>query len=346
MSSNLSSPSESGVLMPIRIPSGVPLELERYFKHHSRSFSFAARFFAPEDRPRVCRLYAFCRVTDDIVDEAGRLGHGKYDAREALATWKRLVRRSYDGESSGIEWLDVLMRETRATETPFGVVEALFDGVESDLDGVRVSNESELETYAYRVGSIVGIWMCQLLGVRSQRMHDFAAALGSAMQITNILRDVGQDLDTDRMYIPATLLSRYDLTLDDISEMKRAGKVDSRYVSLLRHLMDIADSRYEQAWEGLVRLPSRFGLAAAIASGVYRGIHREIVRNGFDNLTRRARTSGMRKLVLAVTSWCRLREMRRHLAAAPASNAEKAVRSSAKFSPLTEKGSMNHSFRD
>ena len=346
MDSNSVRSALPGTSLPAVVPTGVPTDLNQYFKHHSRSFSFAARFFTAADRERVCRLYAFCRITDDIVDEAEKSGPPQYDAQEAIAAWKQLVRQSFDGTPSGIPWLDQLMRESRAAQTPFELIGELFKGVESDLTTVRISTEEELDAYAYRVGSVVGIWMCYLLGVQSARMHDFAAALGSAMQITNILRDVGQDLDANRVYIPAVLLSRYGLTIDDVVEMKRSGSISENYVALLRHLMDTADSRYERAWEGLVRLPPRFGLAASIASGVYRGIHREIIRNRYNNLTRRARTSSTRKLLLAMTSWCRLRELRRDLSSGRANVTERPIPGQSRFSPLAEKNPFNHSYRD
>lgn len=307
--------------------SDVPVDLAAYFRQNSRSFSFAARFFSKADREKIGRLYAFCRITDDLVDEyvhdesAGERHSGEpagaapgddvriANVREALRRWRTLAEASYRGNRSGIHWLDTLMLETRQSGATFELVETLLAGVESDIDFNCVSTESELDAYAFKVGSVVGIWMCFLLGVRSPHLHDYAADLGTAMQITNILRDVGEDLDAGRIYLPSSLLDAHGISHDDLCAMRIAGTPTPEYISLIRGMMTRADRLYERAWIGLAMLPPRFGLAAAVASGVYRGIQAEIVRNGFDNLTQRAHTSSFTKVVLAVRSWRRLRQV-------------------------------------
>lgn len=274
-----------------------------YFRHHSRSFSFASIFFAGYDRRMVSRLYALCRISDDVVDESN--GHS-YDERLRRArAWRHVVLESFDGRASGIEWLDDVLAALRKSGLSADVLEDLFDGVESDLDRVRLESLEDLRTYAYRVAGTVGIMMCHLFGETEPWKLSRAASLGRAMQFTNILRDVGRDLDMDRIYIPAELLRKYGLDEHDLVDMKRTGVRTAEYTTLLFEMERYADSEYSRAWEAIPHLSGRFGPSVAVAASVYRGIHGRIRVNGYDNLGRRAWTRGRQKAALASTGLVR-----------------------------------------
>ncbi len=279
---------------------GGQTELLAFFRHHSRSFSFAARFFGDEERRLVAGLYAFCRTTDDFADRSDAPPN-VIDAR--LDAWRRLVYEAYASSNTGIRWLDGIMSASFSRGVPFRLAEELIEGVRMDLDRVRIRTWDELDLYMYRVASVVGIWMCHLFGVQDAETHKRAAALGKAMQLTNILRDVGDDLAEDRIYLPREVMQRYGITEEGLRELQDAMQVDRQLPPAYRAMMDEmfgrAEALYENAHPGLSVLPPPFARAAAVASEVYRGIHVEIRRNAYDNLRRRAATSFSRKVFLA-----------------------------------------------
>lgn len=267
----------------------------QYFEQHSRSFSFASGFFLPADRVRVCRLYAFCRMSDDIADEGGLPAE---ERKRMLGQWRTMVLTSFHGTPSGIVWLDTLMSDLREGGLRAHVLEGLLDAVESDIDFRGIRNQDELEKYAYGVASTVGIMMCHLFGETDPWKLERAASLGLAMQLTNIQRDIGQDLKLGRVYLPASWLSRYGVRREDLALMQAGQPLTDPYRQMMADLEGYANLAYCKAWEAIPALGWRFGPSVAIAADVYHGIHAAIARNGGDNLTRRAYTSTPRKLAL------------------------------------------------
>ncbi|MEM8485106.1 MAG: carotenoid biosynthesis protein [Bacteroidota bacterium] len=283
-------------------------ELNDYFMHHSRSFSFAARFFSPEQHRLVTRLYAFCRTTDDIADIYG-VRNGKEEALKQLEEWERRVHLSYQGIPSNITWLDELMTRSVQSGVPYQIISDLIEGVRSDLDKVELQTMAQLDRYTYCVASVVGIWLCYLFGVREQEVLDRAAALGRAMQVSNIMRDVGEDLRMHRLYLPAELMKRHGVTKDELLAME-AGTLrpTEAYKILVEDLLERAEADYNFAFRGLSAIPPSFARAAAVASEVYKGIHRSIRRNKYNNFQRRAYTRWYEKIYLAARALNRLRK--------------------------------------
>ncbi len=283
-------------------------ELNDYFMHHSRSFSFAARFFSTEQHRLVTRLYAFCRTTDDIADIYG-VRNGKEEALKQLEEWERRVHLSYQGIPSNITWLDELMARSVQSGVPYQIISDLIEGVRSDLDKVELQTMEQLDRYTYCVASVVGIWLCYLFGVREQEVLDRAAALGRAMQVTNIMRDVGEDLRMHRLYLPAELMQRHGVSKDELLAME-AGTLrpTEAYKILVEDLLERAEADYNFAFRGLSAIPASFARAAAVASEVYRGIHRSIRRNKYNNFQRRAYTRWYEKIYLASRALHRLRK--------------------------------------
>ncbi len=285
-----------------------PEQLNDYFAYHSRSFSFAARFFSPEQYRLVTRLYAFCRTTDDIADIYAA-SHGKEEAIARLEDWEQQVQLSFQGIPSGITWLDELMKRSFQSGLPFDVISDLIAGVRSDLDKVAFQTIHELNRYTYCVASVVGIWLCYLFGVRERKVLDRAAAMGRAMQITNILRDVGEDLRMHRRYIPLELMQKYGITQDQLLAMEAGTlKPTESYKILVEDLIERAEADYNFSFRGLTALPASFARAAAVASQVYRGIHRSIRRNRYNNFQRRAFTRWYEKAFLTLRGLNQLRK--------------------------------------
>jgi 15-cis-phytoene synthase len=276
-----------------------------YLARHSRSFRFATRFFPRADEERVARVYAYCRCTDDLADAAG-LEAGLRAA--LLAEWLELSRRAYHGGASGIPFLDRVMGEMAQARVPFRYAEELVEGMRMDLRGERYASMTELGRYTYRVASVVGLWICELFDVRDPQVLQRAEAMGHAMQLTNILRDVGEDLRAGRCYLPAELMQRHGV---HPAGLNAGAPLPPGYPAMLEELMAAAEAAYRVGFAGIPSLPRALQLPVAVAAHVYRGILDEIRRNGHDNLSRRARTSGARKAALAAQALLELRSASR-----------------------------------
>jgi 15-cis-phytoene synthase len=289
-------PRVSGVSRALlfRVPA-LP-DVPAYLAANSRSFRFASRFLPREERARIENVYAFCRLTDDLADDA----HFSAAVRgELLGEWMELAARSYEGVASGIPLLDRVMEETAADGIPFTYAALLGEGMQMDLSQVRYETLPQLRRYTYRVASVVGLWITEIAGVREPAILERAAAMGHAMQLTNILRDVGEDLRQGRLYLPGDWLLRFGIGEADLHAMLvPQAAVSGAYRGLVEALMEVAESDYTTALSALHELPIAFRRPFAVAAYVYRGIHRAIRDNGYDNLRQRAHTRAGTKLAL------------------------------------------------
>ena len=268
----------------------------QYLASHSRSFRFAASMMARSDRARIARVYAWCRYTDNLVD-----GDVTTElAERRLDGWLQCSWEAYDGRDCGIELVNRVMGEMAERDIPFAYPQDLVRAMRSDLHFASYADLDALAVYTYRAAGVVGRWLTELHGVRDSWMLERATALGQAMQLTNILRDVGEDLERGRMYLPVVELARFGISEPDLDAILRGARpVDDRYRRLIENLMQVADDDYALADEAIPRLPTEFRRAAAVSSAVYRGIHDAIRRNAYDNFRRRAYTSASRKAMLA-----------------------------------------------
>lgn len=283
---------------------------ERHLARNSASFRFATRFFPAADRRRVAAVYAYCRVTDDLVDGASDAS----TARARLEAWLEASRAAYTGRASGIDLVDGVMADMARANVPFLYVEELIAGMRMDLDGRRYASLLELDVYTYRVAGVVGQWLTELAGAHDPHVLERAATLGRAMQLTNIVRDVGEDWRRGRLYLPADALARHGVRLADLNSAVHANgpleRLPRGFPSLLKELMEVAEERYATAFEAMSDLPASFRAPVAVAAAVYRGIHRAVRRNGYDTLTRRASTGKLEKLRLSVGGLLELRSAR------------------------------------
>jgi 15-cis-phytoene synthase len=268
-----------------------------YLSRHSRSFGFAAALLPAAERDRVTRVYAWCRFTDDLVDHAdGDVAR----TAERLDAWIACARAAYEGRRTGIALVDRVMGDMAERGIPFAYAEELAAGVRSDLHFASYDDVPALRVYAHRVAGVVGCWLSELHGVRDRWMLERAAALGHAMQVTNILRDVGEDWDRGRLYLPQALLARHGVSPADVAALRRGARpVDAAWRALTEELASVAARDYALAREAIPHLPPGFRRAVAVAAAVYEGILDAIRRNGHDNVTRRAYTTAGRKLALA-----------------------------------------------
>lgn len=279
----------------------------RYMAYHSRSFRLASLVLPRADRERVERVYAWCRFTDNLCDDPPA-GATPAERRQALDEWLAWSGAAYDGQRSGIVVLDTVMREMRESGAPFALARTLVRGVQSDLDFRPFPTMLELRDYTFSVASVVGLWLCHLFGVREPWMLSRATALGHAMQLSNILRDVGEDLGAGRTYLPLDALAHHGLDPASLREYRDGRRaVDQAWVALMESLMARASADYALAREAIPHLPRPFARSVALASAVYEGIHDAIRSNGHDNFRRRARVTLSRRLYLGVRSVATLR---------------------------------------
>ncbi len=294
----LSHPSSEAVVVDAAHRIGGPESWPAYFRVHAKTFSLAALLFPADARQRVESLYAYCRLTDDLVDEPAD-GAPPDVLLERLAIWRQLSRAAFDGEATGIPVLRYAMTDAARAGVSWLYPNALLEGVEMDVAQLSFEMWSDLERYTFGVAGAVGGWMTQLFGVQDPDVLARAHSLGHGMQLTNILRDVGEDLGRGRLYLPRELLDRNGLTREVIEALH--GSLDplpASYVAAMDELMAVADGYYAHAWPGMEALPGFFRRPVAVAAAAYRGIHDEVRRNHYDNLRLRAHTSLGRKLLL------------------------------------------------
>lgn len=265
-----------------------------YLAAHSHTFRFATRFFPRRDAERVTRVYTFCRFTDDLVDQPE-----DGEAEATLDAWLTLVQEAYRGAESGIPLVDEIMIEMAKAGVPFGYAASLVEGMRMDVRGRRYDSIDDLRQYTYCVASVVGLWLTRLFGVDEPRLLARAERLGHAMQLTNIVRDVGEDWSRGRLYLPRDLLDHHGISTADLEAMWWGAPLREGYQSIVEALIQEAEDDYAAALSVVPQLPVTFGRPVAVAACLYRGIHREIRQNRYDNLRRRAYTSRTRKCLLS-----------------------------------------------
>lgn len=252
----------------------------------SKSFYFATRFFPPELARSAHAVYWFCRHTDDLVDEAPSIA----DGAAALEAWERAFLQAWDTGRSTDPILRIFVATARRHGIPQEYPLELIEGMRMDLRGTRYADFTALRVFCYRVASVVGLMMCHVIGFR-EPATTHAIDLGIALQLTNILRDVGEDLRRGRIYLPAEDLERFRYSEDDL----RAGRINDRFLALMRFQIDRAEEYYRRAEPGIPLLHTDGRFAVRVAADVYRGILREIAQNGYDVFERRAVVPATRK---------------------------------------------------
>lgn len=235
----------------------------------ARSFRWASAFLSQAQRRRVAALYAFCRAVDDLADAQPITA----EARKELDALQAALCAEPDDESQwpeGYLWFRTLCLECGID---FRVVRELLAGMASDLGTVRLQSDRELLRYCYRAAGTVGLMMCAVLGVRDPRAWRHAIDLGIAMQLTNICRDVLEDAQVSRVYLPADRLAAYGVAPEHLVE----GRADAQAVSLVvTDVLALAEGYYQSGDAGMRFLPPRARWAILVASRLYRGIGRRL----------------------------------------------------------------------
>jgi len=262
----------------------------------SSGSSFAAAFWMlPAERRRALHaVYAFCRLADDIADDP----EVREDRNLLIARWRDELSAAYLGKSEhpvGIALGDAVHRFRLPQEIFF----ELLHGVESDLRGETIERFEDLRRYCYRVASTVGLLVVRLLGCRSPGAYAYAETLGIAVQLTNVLRDVGADASDGRIYLPREDLERFGVTKESV--LAREPSEELRL--LLAFEAERARIYFERATQ-LLPAEDRRRLRAAQAMGaIYRTLLGELHRRGFPCLAAPIRLSKPRRLAIAAGAW-------------------------------------------
>jgi phytoene synthase len=238
-----------------------------------------------ERRNDITIFYAFCRVIDDIADSAETSAHEKANALQAWRTW---IRESAPGEPD-------LARDVRGLYAKYAIappmLEEIIDGVEMDLGRVRYQTFEDLRLYCYRVASAVGLVSIEIFGYRNAACRDYAVELGLALQMTNIIRDVGKDLNDGRIYLPQEDLARFEYPEADL----QARRYNDAFVRLMKFQAARAEEFFSRAAALLPREDRRSMVAAEIMASVYHALLKRMKADRFRVFDKEYRLSKIEK---------------------------------------------------
>jgi phytoene synthase len=260
----------------------------RITREYARTFYFASHCLPRATRRHAYAVYGFCRWADNAVDEARSLDDARRRVDHARAVLD-LACTDHPAPAGVASFRHTL----REWSIPRGLFDALLDGMAMDLTIDRYADFAALELYCYRVAGVVGLMMTHVFGYRNERCLPRAVALGRAMQLTNILRDVGEDHARGRIYLPQDELARFGVTEGQIA----AGRVDEAWRELMRFQIARARASYTEARRGIGDLATPSGrLTVRVMSRLYGGILDAIERQQYNVFQERARVSTPRKL--------------------------------------------------
>jgi phytoene synthase len=263
---------------------------------NSRSFHLASGLLPQEQRAAVRALYAFCRVTDDIVDRQDGNRSGR------LEEWRRIATSNHPPSEDRVAaaWAHARQRY----QVPPRYAEQLIDGVARDLIQTRYQSFADLASYCYGVASTVGLMSMHIIGFDGNQAIPYAIKLGVALQMTNILRDVGEDWRAGRLYLPQDELSAFGLTEKDLAE----GIVTERWRAFMKFQIERNRRLYAESMPGIALLHKDGRFAIAAAAELYSGILDAIERADYDVFSHRAFVGKWEKLRMLPGVWWRSRK--------------------------------------
>ncbi|MFT3963473.1 presqualene diphosphate synthase HpnD [Propionivibrio sp.] len=260
------------------------------------SFYYSFLFLPPERRRAITALYAFCREVDDVVDECSdaQVAAGK------LAWWRAELDALYAGRPQ-----HPVTKALQAVLPQFALPQEqlleIIDGMEMDLQQTRYLDFKALSLYCYRVASVVGLLAAEIFGHTDRRTLKYAHDLGMAFQLTNIIRDVGEDARRGRVYLPLDELKRFEVPVADI--------LNARHSENFRRLMEFqierAEGYYAQAMSQLPEADRKAQRPGLVMAAIYRTLLDEIKRDGCQVLNQRTSLTPLRKLWIAWRTWIR-----------------------------------------
>ena len=260
------------------------------------SFYYSFLFLPKQQREAITALYAFCREVDDIADECNE----PEIARIKLEWWRQELTRTFaDQPSHPVS--RALLPAIRCYGLALEQLEEIIDGMEMDLQHVRYPDFKALQLYCYRVASVVGQLAATIFGYTERRTLQYAHDLGIAFQLTNIIRDVGEDARRNRIYLPQDELLQFGVSESDIL----AGRSSPAFRALLTYQTTRAQHYYRQAMQELSTIDRRNQRPGLVMAAIYQAVLNEIVRDDYPVLKHRVSLTPIRKLWLAWLTWIR-----------------------------------------
>ncbi len=254
------------------------------------SFYYSFLFLPTERRRAITALYAFCREVDDTVDECTDITI----ARNKLIWWRKEVQATLNGNPS-----HPVMQALQPHMTSYTLdgkhLQAIIDGMEMDLDQTRYLDFTGLKRYCWHVASVVGILSASIFGATRPETLQYAEKLGLAFQLTNIIRDVGEDARKGRIYLPVNELQQFNVTAADILNARHS----ENFEKLMRFQAERAHALYEEAFALLPAADRRSQRPGLMMAAIYRALLNEIQQDGFHVLDQRVSLTPIRKLWLA-----------------------------------------------
>jgi phytoene synthase len=267
---------------------------QRIAKEHAKNFYYAFKTLPTDKRRAIYATYAFCRLCDDIADEEMPLDE---KGRQFAAT-RRLLDDSMRGNSDG-----PVFTALEDAANAFGISKEYFEeilqGVEMDLMKTRFANFEELRAYCYKVASVVGLVCIEVFGYEDPRAKEYAIDLGLAMQITNILRDVKEDAERDRIYLPLDEIERFGYSVEDLM----TGVVNEPFRRLMTHQALRARAYFDSSKRLLPLIDQESRVCPAVLHGVYSALLDRIEASGFEVFERRIRVGTPKKLMITARHW-------------------------------------------
>lgn len=273
---------------------------QRICRQHAKSFYFASFFLPRPKRNAAYAVYAFCRLLDDAVDE--NPGNEEIGIRQ----FTEILQRVYDNQS--VELPDpqqtLAIKAFAQTAKQYAIPQRYFldltEGCRMDLTVHRYETWADLERYCYHVAGVVGLTMSCIFGLTDEAAKKNAVQMGNAMQLTNILRDVKEDFQRGRVYLPQEELREFQYSEADL----RGERINSAWINLMKFQIQRARNLYQSGAQGLQSLSndgSRF--CAAAMAAIYGGILDAIERQRYDVYSQRARLTTLQKLARLPTAW-------------------------------------------
>jgi phytoene synthase len=260
------------------------------------SFYYSFLFLPPERRRAITALYAFCREVDDTVDECT----DQSIARIKLAWWRNEVAATYQGAPTH-PVMQALQPHLAVYHLEQQHIQAIIDGMEMDLDQTRYLDYPAMQRYCWHVASVVGILSASIFGVTDPKTLAYAEKLGLAFQLTNIIRDVGEDARKGRIYLPVNELQQFGVTAADLLNARHSEKFEA----LMRFQVARAQGVYDEAFALLPKQDRRAQRPGLMMAAIYRTVLGEIERDGYHVLTQRISLTPLRKLWLAWKTYVR-----------------------------------------
>ena len=263
------------------------------------SFYYSFLFLPPEQRQAITALYAFCREVDDVVDECSDTGV----ARTKLDWWRREIERCFNGEPTHPVTC-ALLHPVQTRNLPMEYFQEIIDGMAMDLDNTRYESFSDLALYCHRVAGVVGLLSAEIFGYQDRHTLRYAETLGTAFQLTNILRDIREDAERGRIYLPLDEMLEYHVNPHDLLNLKPIEGLRA----LCHHQAQRAHDYYQRAIDYLPDIDREAQRSGLIMAAIYRTLLQEIEADDYHIMDHRVRLTPLRKLWIA---WSTARRERR-----------------------------------